>query len=136
MDLHSETLRTFLLGPLEKQALRALWSRGSATLPELVGAGGFVCHINTLRTTLERLCKKDLLVRFSEKGVFRYFPRYDEPQFQRKAMTEIVRALLAAEDDPSRCLGDLVSAIAEHNGHSLDHLAEAIARKRERDLSK
>jgi len=136
MDLHHDHLRAFFLGTLEKRALRLLWSRGSATLPELIETGGFVCHINTLRTTLERLCRKQFLVRFPEKGVFRYFPRYDEAQFQRKGMMVIVQALLRAEDDPATCLSYLVDAIIAHNGNSLEELRGAIERKRLELVSK
>lgn len=135
MDLHSEALRTFLLGPLEKQALRALWSRGSATLPDLLQDGEFRCHANTLRTTLERLCRKQFLIRFPEKGVFRYLPTCDETEFQRRAMVELIRALLAEEEDPVPCLAYLVDVIVDRKGHSVDELYSIIERKRRKFAS-
>jgi predicted transcriptional regulator len=135
MDLHNEALRTFFLGPLEKQSLRAIWSRGSATLPELMESGDFHCHINTLRTTLERLCRKQFLTRVPEKGVFRYSPTCDESQFQRRGITEMVRALLSGEDEPAQCLTYLVDAITTHNGRSSEELIAAIQRKRREIVS-
>jgi predicted transcriptional regulator len=131
MDLHSERLRPFFLGPLEQQALRVLWLRGSATLPELIRRGDFRCHINTLRTTFDRLCKKEFLVRIPERGVFRYFPRYDKHQFQQKAIEELVRALLASEEDPALCLACMVDAITAKDPALLNELFAVIESRRQ-----
>jgi len=130
MDLNNDRLRVFFLGPLEKRALRVLWLRGSATLPELIKKGDFRCHINTLRTTLDRLCTKQFLMRFPERGVYRYFPKYDESQFQRKGIAELVRAMLASEENPALCLASIVDAITENNPQLLSELSAVVDSKR------
>src|SRR5271169_4338455 len=58
---------TARLGPLEQRLLEALWSRGSATVRELMDDGDAArdhkIAYTTVMTTLDRLYKKKLLSR-------------------------------------------------------------------------
>ena len=59
------------LGPLEQELLSALWMRGSATVREMLDAGGINLAYTTVMTTLDRLYKKQLLNRAAEGRAFR-----------------------------------------------------------------
>ena len=54
------------LGPLEQRLLEELWSRGSATVRELVDDGDHKLAYTTVMTTLDRLFKKRVLNRVAE----------------------------------------------------------------------
>ncbi len=54
------------LGPLEQRLLDALWAKGSATVRELVENGYEDLAYTTVMTTLDRLYKKNVLMREEE----------------------------------------------------------------------
>ena len=86
------------LGPLERQMLEALWSRGSATVRELVEDGQVTQAYTTVMTTLDRLYKKQLLDRVSEGRAFRYSPRQSADELRRVAAVEGIRQLIGSGD--------------------------------------
>jgi predicted transcriptional regulator len=54
------------LGPLEQRLLQEMWSRGSATVRELLEDGKTKQAYTTVMTTLDRLYKKRFLDRVAE----------------------------------------------------------------------
>jgi len=62
------------LGPLEERLLESLWTRGNATVRELIEAECHDLAYTTVMTTLDRLFKKKLLSREAEGRAFRYVP--------------------------------------------------------------
>lgn len=123
------------LGPLERQLLQALWTRGSATVRELVDEGKITQAYTTVMTTLDRLYKKQLLDRAAEGRAFRYTPRQSPDELRRVAAVEGIRQLLGSADSSSLPLSYLVEAVSEHDEELLDELQALVERKR-RELGK
>lgn len=127
---------TARLGPLEQRLLEALWSRGSATVRELVDAadaGASADHkiaYTTVMTTLDRLYKKRLLSRVAEGRAFRYSPRHTREEMQKAAAGEAIRQLLDTSAAASLPLSFLVEVLTERDSQLLDDLQELVERKR------
>jgi len=123
------------LGPLEQQVLQALWSRGNATVRELLEDKNITQAYTTVMTTLDRLYKKKLLDRVSEGRAFRYSPRQTADELRRVAAVEGIRQLLGSGDTSSLPLSYLVEALSTHDAQLLDELHVLVERKR-RELKK
>src|SRR5437868_841239 len=100
------------LGPLEQQILRALWSRGNATVRELLEDKNITQAYTTVMTTLDRLYKKRFLDRVCEGRAFRYSPRQTAEELRQVAAVEGIRQLLASGDASSLPLSYLVDALS------------------------
>ncbi|MBZ5656688.1 MAG: BlaI/MecI/CopY family transcriptional regulator [Acidobacteriia bacterium] len=118
------------LGPLERQLLEALWSRGSATVRELLEDEKLTQAYTTVMTTLDRLYKKQLLDRVAEGRAFRYSPRQTPEELRRVAAVEGIRQLLGSGDTSSLPLSYLVEAVGTHDAQLLDELQLLVERKR------
>jgi predicted transcriptional regulator len=118
------------LGPLEQRLLQALWSRGSATVRELVDDGNHKLAYTTVMTTLDRLYKKRLLDRVAEGKAFRYSPRHSREELQRAAAGEAILQLLESSVASSLPLSYLVEILTERDTQLLDDLQELVERKR------
>jgi predicted transcriptional regulator len=118
------------IGPLERQLLQALWSRGSATVRELIEDEKFTQAYTTVMTTLDRLYKKQLLDRIAEGRAFRYSPRQTPEELQRVAAVEGIRQLLGTGEASSLPLSYLVEALSAHDAQLLDELQRLVERKR------
>jgi len=123
------------LGPLEQELLRVLWTRGDATVRELIEASAVEGAYTTIMTTLDRLYKKGLLERSPEGRAFRYRPRQSETELNQDLLAAGLRELLASAVEHEAPISFLVDTISEHDAALLDRLQEAVARKR-RDLRK
>src|SRR5260370_24806972 len=73
------------LGPLEQRVLDGLWSKGSATVRELIEHCCPELAYTTVMTTLDRLFKKGLLTRSEEGRAFRYSARFSRADLHREA---------------------------------------------------
>jgi predicted transcriptional regulator len=118
------------LGPLEQELLSALWMRGSATVREMLDAGGIKLAYTTVMTTLDRLYKKQLLNRSAEGRAFRYSPRYTQEELEKAAVGETVRQLLGSGEAAALPLSYLVEAVSEHDAGLLDDLQRLLDEKR------
>lgn len=118
------------LGPFEQQLLRELWSRGSATVRELIADGTIHQAYTTVMTTLDRLYKKGVLDRIAEGRAFRYTPCLSAEELQRDAALDGIRQLLGSGDTSSLPLSYLVEALSAHDAQLLDELQLLIERKR------
>jgi predicted transcriptional regulator len=118
------------LGPLEQQLLSALWTRGSATVRELLTAGDLKLAYTTVMTTLDRLYKKQLLDRTADGRAFRYSPRYTQQELEKAAVGETIRQLLSSEHAALLPLSYLVEAVSEHDARLLDDLQRLLDQKR------
>jgi predicted transcriptional regulator len=123
------------LGPLEQQVLEALWTRGTATVRELLEDQKITQAYTTVMTTLDRLYKKRLLDRIAEGRAFRYFPRQSPEELRRVAAVEGILQLLGSGDASSLPLSYLVEALSTHDAQLLDELQVLVERKR-RELKK
>jgi predicted transcriptional regulator len=115
---------------LEQELLSALWMRGSATVREMIDAGGIDLAYTTVMTTLDRLYKKQLLNRSAEGRAFRYFPRYTQEELEKAAVGEAVRQLLGSGEAAALPLSYLVEAVSEHDAGLLDDLQRLLDEKR------
>jgi len=118
------------LGPFEQQLLREVWSRGSATVRELLADGKMYQAYTTVMTTMDRLYKKGLFERVVEGRAFRYTPRLTPEELQRGAALDGIRQLLGSGDTSSLPLSYLVEALSAHDAQLLDELQFLIERKR------
>ena len=118
------------LGPLEQELLSVLWMRGSATVREMLDAGGINLAYTTVMTTLDRLYKKQLLNRSAEGRAFRYSPRYTQEELEKAAVGETVRQMLGSGEAAALPLSYLVEAVSEHDAALLDDLQRLLDEKR------
>jgi predicted transcriptional regulator len=123
------------LGPLEQRMLDALWTRGSATVRELLEDGSQDLAYTTVMTTLDRLFKKGLLTRAEDGRAFRYAPRFSREEMHREAASHAFRQLLDASPASALPLSFLVEILGERDAQLLDDLRKLVERKR-RDLSR
>ena len=123
------------LGPFEQQVLEALWSRGNATVRELLEDRNITQAYTTVMTTLDRLYKKGLLERSAEGRAFRYRPAQSEAELHQHLIAAGLKELLASAAQHEAPISFLVDAISEHDAALLEQLQQAVARKR-RDLRK
>jgi predicted transcriptional regulator len=123
------------IGPLEGELLRVMWSRGDATVRELIDDSAVEGAYTTIMTTLDRLYKKGLLERLPEGRAFRYRPKQSELELHQNIVAAGLKGLLSAAEQHEAPLSFLVDTISQHDAALLEHLQEAVARKR-RDLRK
>jgi predicted transcriptional regulator len=118
------------LGPLEERLLEALWTRGNATVRELIDQQCQDLAYTTVMTTLDRLFKKKLLSREAEGRAFRYKPMVTREQLHRDAAGEAFRQLLNASPAGALPLSYLVEIVSERDAELLDDLRELVEAKR------
>ena len=124
------------LGPFEQQLLEEIWSRGDATVRELLAEGALSQAYTTVMTTVDRLYKKGLLDREVEGRAFRYKARVSQAEMQRNAAFEGIRRLLQSGGTSSLPLSYLVEAVSAHDAELLDELQVLVERKRRELKSK
>jgi BlaI family penicillinase repressor len=118
------------LGPLEQRMLEALWTRGNATVRELVEEEGQSLAYTTVMTTLDRLFKKGLLQRAEEGRAFRYAPRFSREELHQEAAGQAFRQLMDASPASSLPLSFLVELVGERDSELLNDLHKLVERKR------
>lgn len=118
------------LGPLETEMMRLLWSRGSATVRELVEDRHVKQAYTTVMTTLDRLYKKRLLDREPEGRAFRYSPALTQQELEAAAAGETIRHLLSSSRAATVPLSYFVEAVSEHDASLLDDLQRLLDEKR------
>jgi predicted transcriptional regulator len=118
------------LGPFEQRLLQELWSRGSATVRELLADGQIQQAYTTVMTTVDRLYKKGMLDRAAEGRAFRYTPRQTPGEMQRVAAFEGIRQLLGSGAASALPLSYLVEAVSAHDAQLLDELQLLVETKR------
>lgn len=123
------------LGPLEDELLRLLWTRGDATVRELIDDSAVDGAYTTIMTTLDRLYKKGLLERTAEGRAFRYRPKQSEAELQQDKVAAGLKELFSSSVQRETPISFLVEAISEHDAALLEQLQQAVAKKR-RDLRK
>jgi predicted transcriptional regulator len=117
------------LGPLEQRLLREIWSRGNATVRELLQEAHLNIAYTTVMTTLDRLYKKHLLRREPDGRAFRYAASVTQEEMQRAAAGQAIRQLLQSGAS-SLPLSYLVEAVSEHDVQLLDELQDLVEQKR------
>lgn len=128
------------IGPLEQRLLETLWAKGSATVRELMEYGYQHLAYTTVMTTLDRLFKKNLLVRQADGKAFRYAPRLTCEQLRQETAGHALRQLLDENPASSMPLSLLVEILGERDAQLLDELRDLVETKRlelaRKDLAK
>ena len=118
------------LGPLEMHLLRAIWTRRTTTVRELIESGEFDYAYTTLMTTLDRLYKKGFLARVAEGRAFRYSAALSRAEYDGHNVRHAIRKFLGGNSASPAPVSFLVDAVSEHDTRLLDSLEEAIEKKR------
>ncbi len=111
--------------------LDELWTRGSATVRELIDGGCHELAYTSVMTTLDRLFKKGLLTRSEEGRAFRYAPQFSREELHREAAGHAFRQLLDASPASSLPLSFLVEILGERDAQLLDDLRNLVESKRQ-----
>jgi predicted transcriptional regulator len=127
----SEVLRSsFRLGPLEARLLEHLWVHGrAATVRDLQLACPELAY-TTIMTTLERLYRKQLLLRCREGRAFVYEPRCPRDELLSELVSGHVIELLGASQRSDVILSTLVRAVRQTDLALLDQLDELVQAER------
>lgn len=118
------------LGPLEQRLLDALWAKGSATVRELLENGYEDLAYTTVMTTLDRLYKKNVLMREEEGRAYRYTPRLSREELHREVAGQAFLQLLDASPASNLPLSFLVEILGERDAQLLDDLRKLVEKKR------
>jgi predicted transcriptional regulator len=130
------TLRSFFettlwaqLGPLERQVLEAVWSRGSATVHEVREDVTIWQTYTTIMTTMDRLFKKGFFDRTADGRAFRYSARYSPKELQSMSAANNIKQILESEYALLH-LSYFVDAVGAHDAKLLDQLQALVERQR------
>ena len=118
------------LGPLEERVLDLLWrSSGPQAVRDVQeGLQGDLAY-TTVMTTLDRLYKKDLLVRRKDGTAYLYAPRYGREELEAVLAREAIDDLLhghAPGREPAHVLSGFVEAVGRRDARMLDELERLV----------
>jgi len=128
LDPNFENADAARLGPLERQIHYAVWTRGPATVREVLQDGKIWQTYSTIMTTMDRLFRKGLLDRVLEGKAFRYAARCSPEELERVIAMKGIRQLLGSEN-ASLHLSYFVEAVGQDE-HLLDELQALVERQR------
>ena len=117
------------LGPLERQLLRAVWARGTATVHEVKEDVTIWQTYTTIMTTMDRLFKKGLFDRSTDGRAFRYSARYSPKNLQRMTAANGIKQILESEYALLH-LSYFVEAVGAHDVRLLEELQAIVERQR------
>ena len=122
------------LGPLEWRVLEALWARSMpASVRDLQPEFPDIAY-TTLMTTLDRLHRKDILVRDKQGRAFFYQPKQTRSEFDSARAADALRVALNADGSQlTPLLSFFVQAVGEKDDDLLDEL-EALVRARRAEI--
>ena len=111
--------------------LEEIWSRGSATVREILLNGKIRLAYTTVMTTLDRLYKKGLLHRAADGRAFRYSARCNPEELPGIiAEADLRRWIQTADAARLPHLSYFVEAISTHDARLLEELWAMVERKR------
>jgi predicted transcriptional regulator len=119
------------LGHLELKVMEILWAHGESNVHDVVQRLGRPLAYTTVMTTLDRLFKKDLLVRRKWERAFLYAPRWTRLEWEQKRAGDFVAGFLASPQASGDLLiSSLVDAVGQYDTALLDELERKIRTKR------
>jgi predicted transcriptional regulator len=92
-----------LLGELEAEVMEIVWERGACTarvVHEHLQQTSRSLAYSTVKTVLERLSEKSLLLRQKVENAYVYRPAFSKAEFTTRAMQRIVDSLLDSFAEP------------------------------------
>lgn len=119
------------LGHLEMQVMEVLWAHGESNVHDVVSRLGRPLAYTTVMTTLDRLFKKNLLVRRKWERAFLYAPRWTRREWEQKRAGDLVAGFLASRQaSGDQLISSLVDAVGQCDTALLDELENKIRSKR------
>jgi predicted transcriptional regulator len=111
--------------------MEVLWVHGESNVHDVVQRLGRPLAYTTVMTTLDRLFKKDLLVRRKWERAFWYAPRWTRREWEQKRAGDFVAGFLAEPQTSGDLLiSCLVDAVGQYDTALLDELERKIRTKR------
>lgn len=125
-------------GTLERDVMNVLWVEGDLAVRDVQARLGRAIAYTTVMTTLDRLFKKDVLVRRPSGRAFRYSAALTREQLQARIAGNVLAGLLQSPDTaPLPVLSNLVDSMsAQDGGAELLETLEALVRDKRRQLRK
>jgi predicted transcriptional regulator len=115
------------LGRREREIMKVLWARGSASVLEVAEHLSTALAYTTVMTTLDRLFKKGLLQREKKNRAFIYSARLTSTEVERERAAGLVRRFFTdSRERPEILLSCLVDAVDEYDAGLLDALEAKI----------
>jgi len=119
------------LGHLELRVMEVLWAQGESSVHDVAARLDRPLAYTTVMTTLDRLFKKNLLVRRKAERAFLYAPRWTRREWEQKRAGEFVTAFLSSPAASGDLLiSSLVDAVGQYDTALLDELERKIRIKR------
>ena len=122
------------LGKLEREVLEQSWRRGEVSVRDVYLAFEERIAYTTLMTTLDRLYKKQLLMRRKDGRAFLYSPAVSREQFEHGIREDVIDGLLS---DGSKgiqpLLACIVDTVSERDRQLLDEL-DRLVKEKKREL--
>lgn len=84
-----------ILGPLEREIMLAVWALKEATVGEVVEHTETANSYTTIKTVMERLCKKRLLSRRREGRSYLYRATLTRRELEAQASRRVVESLMS-----------------------------------------
>ena len=110
------------LGPLETKVLALVWDQARAVTVRDVQLAFPALAYTTLMTTLDRLYRKQLLVRCRRGRAFTYVPRYSREELLSRLVSGQMLDLLENSGAARAILSTLVRAVGRKDSLLLDEL--------------
>lgn len=120
--------RVRTLGDLEAEVMNIVWSCSPVTVKDVGDRLSRERAYNTVQTTLDRLYRKDLLLREKQSHAFVYRPRLDRAEYHRLVMSEFFHEFL--QNERGSVLAAFVDTAAGADIENLERLEELIQTKR------
>lgn len=112
--------------------LAVLWQGGEFAVRDVCKMLEQSLAYTTVMTTLDRLYKKDLLIRRKQDRAYFYTTRYSRQELQSRGAAALVSGFLSSKSQSSELLiSCLVDAVSEQDEQLLDELERKIRLKRE-----
>lgn len=118
-----------VLGELQTAVMEILWRQSPLSVSEVeqkLQKKREIAH-TTVLTILDRMHRKNFLLREKQGKAYVYSPRYTKDEFERGVAQEVLSALLSQFSDPA--LSAFVELVGE-DAAKLDQLEELIRHKR------
>jgi predicted transcriptional regulator len=119
------------LGPLEKEIMDVLWTRGPGNVRGVASRIGRKLAYTTVMTTLARLYRKGFLHRDKVDRAYVYSVRVSFEEWNLIHAHELIEGFLIGSPCRSLLLSCLIDAVGTHDGALLDEVNAKIQRKRE-----
>jgi predicted transcriptional regulator len=121
------------LGKLEREVLEQTWQRGEVSVRDIYLAFEERIAYTTLMTTLDRLYKKQILMRRKDGRAFLYQAAFSREQFDYGIREDVIDGLFNDESGIEPLLACIVDTVSERDRQLLDEL-DRLVKEKKREL--